>query len=183
MKAFWDRLSNKQQLTIGIGGGVALVLLLVQFLLLPFLETKKTVNQAIRNNEKVLGEIQLLAKEDRTLKRQAGRIQQALARRPRDFALFSYLEKVASDAGVKSSIKYINATKGAVSGPYEELPVEIRLEKMTLKQLTDLLYLLEAPQDLIRIRKISVAKMKEIPEYLAVQMQVATFQLAKTAGQ
>ncbi len=183
MKAFWDRLSGRQQITLGIGGAAVLVLLLAQFLLLPFLESRKTVNQAIRNNEKILGEILLLDKEGKTLKRQAGMIQQALARRPRDFALFSHLEKVAGDTGVKSSIKFINAAKGAVSGPYEELPVEIRLEKITLKQLTDLLYLLEAPQDFIRIRKISVARMKESPEYLAVQMQVSTFQLLRTAGQ
>ncbi len=181
-EAFWDRLSKRQQLALYIGGGVVLVLLIVQFLVLPFFEAKKAVRQAIRNNEKILGDITLLAKEQGVLKRRVDRIQQALASRPPNFALFSQLEKVAGDAGVKSNIKNINATKGMISGPYEEMPVEIRLEKVTLKQLTDFLYLLEAPQDLIRIKKISIGKMKESPEYLVAQIQVTTFQMAKTSG-
>lgn len=183
MKAFWDRLSKRQQLTVAGGGGLALVMLLVQLLILPFMDAKKTLNQAIRNNEKTLAEMMLLAGDYQVLKRQAGRIQQSLAQRPQNFSLYSHLEKIAGDAGVKANIKSINAAKGATSGPYEELPVDIRLEKITLKQITDFLYLLESPQELIRVKKIALAKMPESPEYLSAQVQAVTFQLTKAAGQ
>jgi general secretion pathway protein M len=183
MKTFWDRLSKRQQLTVAGGGGLVLFMLLMQLLVLPFVDAKKANNQAIRNNEKTLAEMMLLSNDYQVLKRQAGRIQQALARRPQNFSLFSHLEKIAGDAGVKANIKSINATKGAVSGPYEELPVDIRLEKITLKQITDFLYLLESPQDLIRVKKIALAKMPESPEYLSAQVQAVTFQLTKVVGQ
>ena len=124
----------------------------------------------------------LLAKDYQVLKRQAGRTQQALARRPPNFSLFSHLEKIAGDAGVKANIKSINAAKGTISGPYEELPVDIRMEKITLRQLTDFLYLLESPQELIRVKKIALTKMPESPEYLSAQVQAVTFQLTKVAG-
>jgi general secretion pathway protein M len=183
MKAFWDRLSKRQQLTVAGGAGLVLVMLLLQFFFLPFMDAQKASNQAIRKNEKTLAEIMLLSKDYQVLKQQAGRIQQALARRPQNFSLFSHLEKIAGDAGVKSNIKSINAAKGAISGPYEELPVDIRLEKITLKQITDFLYLLESPQELIRVKKIVLAKMPESPEYLSAQVQAVTFQLTKVAGQ
>jgi len=183
MKVFWEKLSKQQQLTVAGGGGLVVVMLLVQLVILPFMEAKETVNQSIRKNEKTLAEMILLARDYQVLKRQAGKIQQALARRPQNFSLFSHLEKIAGDAGVKSSIKSINAAKGSISGPYEELPVDIRLEKITLKQGTDFLYLLESPQDLIRIKKIVVTKMPESPEYLSLQVQAVTLQLTKTAGQ
>lgn len=182
MKTFWDKLPKRQQLAIACGGGLVLVMLLMQLFILPFMEAKKTVNQSIRNNEKTLAEMLLLAKDYQILKRQAGKIQQVLARRAPNFSLFSYLEKIAGDAGVKSSIKSMNAAKGAISGPYEELPVDIRLEKITLRQLTDFLYLLESPQELIRVKRIALAKMPESPEYLSAQIQAVTFQLTKVAG-
>jgi general secretion pathway protein M len=182
MKAFWDKLSKRQQLTIAGGSGLVLVMLLIQTIFLPFMEAKKTVNQSIRNNEKTLADMMLLAKDYQILKRQGGRIQQALVRRPPNFSLFSHLEKIAGDAGVKANIKSINAGKGNISGPYEELPVDIRLEKITLRQLTDFLYLLELPQELIRVKKIALAKMPESPEYLSAQVQAVTLQLTKVAG-
>ena len=183
MKEFWERLTKQQQLTVAGGGGLVLLILLIQLFVLPFIEAKQTVNQSILKNEKTLAEMRLMARDYEILKRQAGRIQLALASRPQNFSLFSRLEKIAGDAGVKGSIKSINAAKGSISGPYEELPVDIRLEKITLRQLTDFLYLLESPQELIRVSKITLTKMQESPEYLSAQIQVMTFQLAKVTGQ
>jgi len=182
MNEFWNNLSRRQQYAMSIGCAVVLALLLAQFLLFPLLEAKKTVSRAIKSNEKILGEMVLLSAEYRGLKQHGEGIQRALAQRSSDFTLFSHLERVAGEAGVKANIKYINASKGSASGPYEELPVEIKLEKITLKQLTDFFYILESPQDLIRIKKLVVSKMKENPEYLAAQIQAVTFQLMKTGG-
>jgi hypothetical protein len=62
------------------------------------------------------------------------------------------------------------------------LPVDIRLDKITLRQLTDFLYLLESPQELIRVKRFALTKMPESPEYLSAQIQAVTFQLTKVAG-
>lgn len=183
MKAYWDQLSKRQQVAVAGGGGLVLVILLIQLIFLPFIETKKMVNLSIHKSEKTLGEVMLLAKDYQVLKRQTAMIQQALARRSHNFSLFSHLEKVAGDAGVKANIKSINASKGSVSGPYEEAPVDIRLEKITLRQLTDFLYFLESPQELIRIKRIALTKMPESPEYLSAHVQVVTLQLTKVVGQ
>ena len=64
----------------------------------------------------------------------------------------------------------------------EKAELKIKLEKITLKQLTDFFYILESPQDLIRIKKLVISKMKENPEYLAAQIQAVTFQLMKAGG-
>ena len=41
-----------------------------------------------------------------------------------------------------------------------------------MKQLTDFLYLVESPEEMIRVRRISLVKMKESPEYLSALIQV-----------
>jgi hypothetical protein len=51
-----------------------------------------------------------------------------------------------------------------------------------MKQLTDFLYMVESREDLVRIRKMSVGKMKESPEYLSVLIQVFTYQSMSPGG-
>ena len=50
------------------------------------------------------------------------------------------------------------------TGAYEETTVEMKLDKLTMKQLTDFLYQAELPEEMIRIRRISIVKMKESPK-------------------
>jgi hypothetical protein len=52
----------------------------------------------------------------------------------------------------------------------------MKLDKITIRQLADFLYFAESPADLIRIKKLSVSKMKENPEYLSAQFLISSFQ-------
>ena len=70
----------------------------------------------------------------------------------------------------------MNPLPSAPAGTYEETAVEMKLDKLTMKQLTDFLYLVESPEEMIRIRRLSLVKMKESPEYLSALIQVSTYQ-------
>ena len=107
------------------------------------------------------------------LSEEIGRV---IGRRPPGFALLSYLEKRATDAGVKGNIRSMNLLPPVSTGAYEETTVEMKLDKLTMKQLTDFLYQAELPEEMIRIRRISIVKMKESPEYLSALIQVFTYQ-------
>jgi len=56
----------------------------------------------------------------------------------------------------------MNSSRGTQSGAFEESLIDMKLDKITVKQLTDFLYYAESPADLVRIKKISINKMKEI---------------------
>lgn len=161
-------------------GAVALVLgLFVQFVAFPIYDARERTKRSIAANEKVLQQLGPLWTEHRILKEGAQAVQQILARRPGNFTLFSYLEKKTGEAGVKQNLKYINPSKASVSGSYEEISVDLKLEKITLNQLVNFLYVVESREDLIALRKIAVAKAKDEPEYLNATIQVATFQNPK----
>lgn len=182
MKEFWNKLTKSKQYYL-IGGAAFVVIFLVfQFLIFPLWDTRQKTLNSIRVNEKVLKEMSILGAEYSVLKERAEAVQRVLANRPQDFTLFSYLEKKAGEIQLKPNIKYINPLKGSVTGAYEESSVEMKLDSMTMKQLTDFLYLAESPKDFIRISKISINKMKESPEYLTATIQVTTFQPSKTGS-
>jgi general secretion pathway protein M len=176
MRRFWEQLTQSQKYTLLTGLIFVVGALLVQFALFPYFDARQKVRNTISVSEKTLRELATLGAEYGILRQRSEEIRRVIERRPPGFALFSYLEKRAGDAGVKTSIKSINPLKSTPAGAYEETAVEMRLDKLTMKQVTDFLYQVESREDLVRIRKMSIGKMKESPEYLSVLIQVYTYQ-------
>jgi general secretion pathway protein M len=182
MKQFWDQLTTSQRRTFTAGLVLVGALLLLQFAVIPYYDARQNVRRMIAKNEKVLRELGVLGAEYGVIRKRSEEIQQALNRRPPGFALISHLERRATEATVKASIRAMNPLPSAAVGAYEETAVEMKMDKLTMKQLTDFLYLVESPEEMIRVRRISLAKMKENPEYLSALIQVYTYQLPSPGG-
>ncbi|HAJ28048.1 MAG TPA: hypothetical protein DCG53_12535 [Syntrophus sp. (in: bacteria)] len=176
----WNNLSGIQRRYVI--GGTIIVALMLSFLLVivPFYDGRSRTSTAIKSNEKILKDISLLGVDYSKHKRRIEEVQSILAKRPADFTLFAYLDNKAGESGLKSYIKAMNPAKISTSGDYEEIGVEMKLERVTLRQVANYLYLVESPQDLIKIKRMSVTKMKEAPEYLNATLLVSTYQLIKT---
>ncbi len=182
MRRFWEQLTKSQKMIVVAGLVFVVMALLVQFAAFPYFEARQKVSGAIVGSEKALRELTTLGAEYGVLRQRSAEIRRVIERRPPGFALFSYLEKRAGDAGVKTNIKSINPLKSSPAEAYEETAVEMKLDKLTTKQLTDFLYLVESREELVRIRKMSVVKMKESPEYLSVLLHVFTYQALPPGG-
>jgi general secretion pathway protein M len=182
MRHFWDHLTKRQKYTVVAGIVIVGATLFHQFALAPYLEDRQKVRSAIIASEKALRELSVLGAEYGVLRARSEKIKRLIERRPPGFSLFSYLEKQADQAAVKTNIRSINPFKSSSTGMYEETAVEMKLDKMTMKQLVDFLYLVESPEEMVRIRKASIYKMKESPEYLSVLIQVFTYQALPTGS-
>ncbi|MBN1663822.1 MAG: type II secretion system protein M [Deltaproteobacteria bacterium] len=182
MKKLWDNLNLRQKYYLIAGVIFVCGAIFIQFVVFPFFDAKERVNRSLAANEKTLAELKTLGVEYGILKQKSMEIQRVLAGRPADFALFSYLERKAGEVGVKGNIKFMNPVKGKTVGPYEETAVDMQLEKITLRQVTNFLYVVESPNELIKIKRISIQKMKDSPEYLSAFIQVITYQPLKAGG-
>jgi type II secretory pathway component PulM len=178
MKKFWERLGAREKRYILAGAGIAIAILLVQFAIVPFWEDRERVAKSIETQEKILNEMNTQLAEYRLLKRDMDSLQRAIESRPPNFTLYSFVERKAREAGVRGNIKSINPSRGLSAGSYEETMAEVSLEKITTRQLVQFLYLADSPHDAVRIRKLTVRKSTESPEYLAATVQLATYQAA-----
>ncbi|PKN52901.1 MAG: hypothetical protein CVU55_06680 [Deltaproteobacteria bacterium HGW-Deltaproteobacteria-13] len=183
IKAFWEKLDEKQR-NLALGAAIFVVIaLILEIAVFPFWDAKEKLAKAIKINQKKLGEISELSAQYTTLAAKTAAVKRAVSVRGPDFTLFSYLEKKATLANVRGRIKYMNSSRGTQSGSFEESLIDMKLEKITIKQLTDFLYFAESPADLVRIKKITINKMKESPEYLNAQLQISSFQpLSQQSG-
>lgn len=178
MKKFWDNLGAREKLTILAGAGIGMVILLVQFAILPFWEERARVAKAVEAQEKILQEMNSQLAEYRLLRRDMDTLQRAVASRQPNFTLNSFVERKAREAGVRGNIKAINPSRGMSAGTFEETMADVSLEKITTRQLVQFLYHADSPRDAVRIRKLTVRKSMESPEYLTVTVQLATYQAA-----
>ena len=176
IKSFWNKLDKKQQNLAALAAIFIVIALILQIVVFPFWDAKEKLAKAIKINQKKLAEISELSTEFTALTAKTASIISTVSSRGADFALFSYLEKKATLADVRGRIKYMNSSTGAQSASFEESLIDMKLEKITIKQLTDFLYYAESPADLVRIKKITITKMKESPEYLSAQLQISSLQ-------
>ena len=176
---FWTKFKFKltKRERYYVSAGVALIALFIifQFVLSPFLAAKEKTKRSIQAKEKTLKELVSLSSEYGALKEDSVDIKKALALRDGNFTLFSFLEKQAGQSNVKPNIKYMKPSTSTDKGPYSESSVEMNLENITLKQLVEYLHLVESPENLVRIKRISVKQSKGSSEYLTALIHLVTY--------
>ncbi|MEA3470809.1 MAG: type II secretion system protein GspM [Thermodesulfobacteriota bacterium] len=170
------KLTNREKYYVGGGLFLLVLFLVMQLVLIPFIDAKERARRSVAANEKVLEEMYALNAEYRAMKSGSLDIKQSLARRPKDFTLFSFLEKQAGKAGVKQNIKYMKPSTSVEAGPYKESSVEMKIEKITLKQLMEYLHLVESRKYLVSVKRISVKQAKGAEEYLTALVHLITYQ-------
>jgi type II secretory pathway component PulM len=177
IKTFWDKLDKKQRYIVAGTAAFVLVALIIELVIFPLWDAQAKIRQSLLINQKKLDEVTKLDAEFAGQEAKISKIKRVMSTRTANFSLFSYLEKKAAQAGIRGNIKYMNSSVGTKSATFEESLIDMKLDKITIKQLTDFLYFAESPADLVRIKRITVNKMKESPEYLSAQLQIASVQV------
>lgn len=169
------KLTKHERYYVSAGAVLIILIIILQFALFPFLGEKKKVRRSIQAKEQILKELASLSSEYMALRENSVDIEKALAGRPGNFTLFSFLEKQAGRSGVKPNIKYMKPSTSINRESYSESTVEMKLENVTLEQLVEYLYLVESPENLVGIKRISIKQSRGSPEYLTVLMQLITY--------
>jgi general secretion pathway protein M len=170
------KLAKREKHFVGIAVCAIVLFLLFQLLIFPFFEKRARLQSGVKAKEEALREMMRLNAEYQAYKGDSREIQQLLAQRRTGFTLFAFLEKAAGEAGVKENIEYMKPSTSKGTGPYKESMVEMKLEAITLNQLTQYLHRIESPGDLISIKRISIRENKKEAGYLDAVLQALTFQ-------
>ena len=170
------RLARRERYLVSLAACCIAIFLVFQFLVFPFFENRRRIQRGLKAKEKGLEEIMKLKADYQAYQKGSQNIQQGLTKRKEGFTLFSFLEKAAGEAEVKTRIKYMKPSVSSGTGPYKESMVEMKLEVITLPQLVGYLYRIESPDDLVSIKRISISENKKEQGYFDAILQVITFQ-------
>ena len=170
------KLNRREKYIIYGAGGILGLLIIVQFVITPFVENKNQMQRSLQTKKSELAEMRRLQAEHQILKAKLQLSQTSIGKREKGFTLFSFLEKAAGEAVLKGHIKYMKPSSSQSTGPYKESMVEMKLEGITLNQLVGYLYRIESLENIISIKRISIQENKKESGYLDTILQVLTFQ-------
>jgi general secretion pathway protein M len=150
----------------------------VQFVVFPFIDERDRLKANVGYKSKALTELYALKREYDVVQQKANAAKEKMAKRQQNFSLYSFLEKVASEAGLKSHVEKMqdNSAKKDKDSPYKVASVEMKLKDVTLEQLTPFLYKIEKSRNNLTIGKIVITDQKKNEGYINVSLIVMTIE-------
>jgi general secretion pathway protein M len=167
-------LSRREKRLILLSLAFACLLGIVIVLILPFFEQRDALRRGIRQKERDLTEIIALSAKHRAMDGRWDDVKARLARRPKDFTLFSFLESAAGGAGLKDRIAYMKPSVTPGKGNFERVLVEIKVEGVTMKQLVAYLYAVESQQYMVSMDRLSIGESRTASCLLDAVLQIST---------
>ena len=169
------KFAKREKIFIYAAAAIICLFLIIELLFFPILDKKASMEREIKTKEDGIRELAEMSHKYQQLDRLSGSIEKSLSNRKRGFTLFSFLETTAGQAKVKGNITSMKPSETKGLDGYTETMVEVKLESITLEQLADYLYLIEKPDQLVFIKRISITDNKRDKGRLDSILQVLTF--------
>jgi general secretion pathway protein M len=176
------KLGGREKLVIIVGGVAVALFLFYRFGLSPALERLRMLDRLVTIKERDLHQMKTLRETYLAQRRLMEEVNRSLSQRGQDFAIFSFLEDLANKTGIKNNIIYMKPALTTPGELFRESSVEMRLEGITLQQLTRYLYDIERAPQLLRVRRMQIKPRPANPDLLDVTFQVSTFYLQERTG-
>lgn len=170
-------LQQREKLAITIAGVALLVFLVLQLLIFPLIGRRDRLRKEIVAKTESLQTIQTLKAEYLSLSRSSVGMENRLKKRPQTFTLFSFIERLAGKSNIKNNIIYMKpSTANIKNSSYKLSTVEMKLNALTMEQLTTFLHGAEDIVNAVWIKRISITRDDKNEGLLNTILQVETFQ-------
>lgn len=170
-------LNKREKLSVIAAAAALFIFVLLQFLVFPLLDKNDRLSSKLISRQHELEQIRLLQAEYRQTSQKAEQAQRFIQRRRRGFTLFSFLETLAGKTNVKNNIAYMRPTSTAdKDSPYRLSLVEMKLADITTSQLMAYLHGIEASNNMIFVKRLSISKEERKPDLITTVFQVETLE-------
>ncbi len=159
-------MSQRDRQILMLGGVVAGILLFYLLLLRP-------LGNAIDDAEQRIDERRAAVQDMRSLAGEARSLRASLPKDGKDLNLLPYLEGIARQAQLNTNIEYMKPGSGVARGDQRRPSVELKLARVNLKQLTNLLFQIEVQGRYpLTVEEIHIKKRFDAPDLLDVTLEV-----------
>ncbi len=169
-------LQRRDKIAIMAAAAALVIFLFFQLVIFPMLDSRDRARKQLQVKAATLEKIQALAADLRQVREKRRASGGLIRRRPRDFTLFSFLEKLADQTGVKKHIVYMKpATKQVKNSSFQLSLVELKLQGVTMKQLLAFLYQVETNANMIWIKRMSIVASDKQAGTISAVLQAETY--------
>ncbi|MCB2148023.1 MAG: type II secretion system protein M [Deltaproteobacteria bacterium] len=172
------KLNKREKIGVAAAAAAIVIFLVLQVLIFPLFEKNAQLSKMLATRQQEREQILQLQTDYRKTAEKAEQAQRHLKTRQRGFTLFSFLETLAGQTGVKSHISYMRPTTTTLKdSPYRLSMVEMKLEEITMAQLLTYLHGIETSRDMISIKRLSISKGEQKADLINTVFQVETVEM------
>jgi general secretion pathway protein M len=176
--AKFNILNKRERYAITLGVGVVVIFLIAQFIIEPIFSKTEQKRKTLQTKSVMLEQMRQWQAEYDGLTQKETLSKSRFRNRQRGFTLYSFLDRLAGETGIKDRITNMKPTKKVQkNSPYKLSRVEMKLDAITLEQLTNYLYRVETSKNMVDIRKISISKKDKKQGLLTAVLQVETVEI------
>jgi general secretion pathway protein M len=151
--------TKREKYAIWLAGGLIAAVLVYQLIVAPLADKRRQLNRQLAAQTRALQEMQTLKAEYEEIKGRADAEKGKMAGRSQGFTLFSFLDSLAGQVGLKDRIAYMKPSQTAVeNSPFSMSVVETKLQGVTMKELTAYLYSIETSDNVVKVKGLSISK-------------------------
>lgn len=172
------KLNKREKISVVAAAAAIAIFLVMQVLVFPLFDKNTQLSRLLVTRQQEVEQIRLLQAEYRKTAQKTEQAQRYLKTRKRGFTLFSFLETLAGQTGIKSHIAYMKPTTTAQKdSPYRLSMVEMKLQEITMSQLLAYLHGIETSRDMISIKRLSITKGEKKADLINTVFQVETLEM------
>ena len=147
----------------------------------PMLKRSAELDRQLVTVRRQLHELRTMQQEYQHQKSVLESINSQLKKQP-NFAIFSHLEELAGQTGIRSKIVHMKPTVSTPSEVYHEESVEVRMEGVTLEQLVRYLHQVESSPQLLKIKRLEMKPRFDNRQIITATFRVSAFTLKEGSG-
>jgi len=168
------KLARREKYSLYALSGVICLFVVFQFLVFPSLDKRERLKRTLQAKTGILEKMTALQSEY-TIKKRTELSKSRFERRDAGFTLFSFMDKLTGKAGIKNHVTYMKpSTSVQKNSPFKISQVEMKLQGLTLQQLTSYLHMVETSNNMVNIKRLSISKTGKIENLIDAVLQVET---------
>ncbi len=172
------KLKQREKYALYIAGGFMVLFLAIQFVVFPIIDHQKLLNRTLRVKLESLKEIRNLKSSYDQITQRNRLSKRRFAQREKGFTLFSFLDKLAGENGLKDKIIYMKPSSSAQKDKnYKISLVEMKLQPINLKQLVTYMYHVETSVNMVFIKRLSISKTEKENGLISAVLNVETYDI------
>jgi general secretion pathway protein M len=170
-------LNKREKITVYAAGVLIAVFILIQLIIVPVFEKRNDLRGQLSAKRNILLEINDLHKEYLAMQQKAEISRQGFEKRAPGFTLFSFLDQLAGNTGVKNKISYMKPSSSVVEGSGLKISrVEMKIQEINLNDLTAYLYGIESSENMVVVKQLTITKSGQGPGLLSALLRVETIE-------
>ena len=171
-------LNRREKLAVYGGGILVALFIAVQLIITPLFEKRDALQDKLAAKRRTIAEMRDLQREHQDLKSDITASMSQFEQRPKNFTLFSFLDQLAGETGIKKHVSYMKPSTTINEKTGVSLSrVEMELRGISLKDLTRYLYEVETSENMVIVKRLSISRKGREKAMIDAVMQVETVEI------